>query len=188
MRRRVEQILGEGLRVKGNTPEQQVDVALMLAHRYKAKIALVSRRAFPERGQWEHWLSEHDGEDAVSGQIAKLLEMEAAGGEVLAFTADVADETKPLAGQGADQALAFTVIADGAACRVDPGGEGGFGNDPAGPHRVQHVVPADNAAAVANEVFEKIEHLRLHRHDDVAVPKLPPLGIERVFVENKYHS
>ena len=102
--------------------------------------------------------------------------------------ANVADETKPLAGQGADQALAFTIIADSAARRVDPGRERGFGDDPPGPHRVQHVIAADDVATVANEVFEKVEHLRLHRDDHVAVPKLAPLGIERVFVENKYHS
>ncbi|HEV2619508.1 MAG TPA: SDR family oxidoreductase, partial [Acidobacteriaceae bacterium] len=80
--------------ITGGLGNVGLTVAGMLARRYQAKVALLSRRAFPERGQWERWRSEHGAEDSISEQIAKLLDMEAAGGEVVVVTADVADEAR----------------------------------------------------------------------------------------------
>ncbi|WP_460930938.1 SDR family oxidoreductase, partial [Oleiagrimonas citrea] len=80
--------------ITGGLGNVGLTVAGMLAHRYAARVVLLSRRSFPEREQWGPWLADHDQDDPVSRQIAKLLDMEAAGGEVVVQTADVSDEAK----------------------------------------------------------------------------------------------
>ena len=57
----------------------------------QAKLVLIGRSAFPERGEWEQWLESHEENDAVSVKIRKLQRLEEKGGEVLVAQADVAD-------------------------------------------------------------------------------------------------
>nr|WP_240151540.1 type I polyketide synthase [Oleiagrimonas citrea] len=80
--------------ITGGLGNVGLTLADMLTRRYGARVALISRRAFPERGQWDTWLAEHDPEDSVCRQIVKILDMEAAGGEVAVHTANVADEAR----------------------------------------------------------------------------------------------
>ncbi len=67
-------------------------LAEYLAKTVRAKLILTGRSAFPARDKWEEWLTSHDEQDSTSQKIQKLQEMEASGAEVLAFSADVADQ------------------------------------------------------------------------------------------------
>jgi phthiocerol/phenolphthiocerol synthesis type-I polyketide synthase E len=66
-------------------------VAQQLARTVKAKLVLISRSELPARQEWETWLAQHHHADATSQRIRGLLEVEAAGGEMLVLRADVAD-------------------------------------------------------------------------------------------------
>ncbi len=66
-------------------------LAETLAHVPQAKLALVGRSSFPERQNWEQWISTHGEKDDVSRKIRKLQAMEEAGAETLVLAADVAD-------------------------------------------------------------------------------------------------
>ena len=50
--------------------------------------------------------------------------------------------------------MTFTIITDRAAGRVDAGSERGFGDDAPAPDSVEQIVPADDAAAIADQVFK----------------------------------
>jgi len=77
--------------ITGGLGNVGLTLASMLTQRYGAKVALVSRRAFPAPEAWEGWLATHADDDGVSRTIRKLQGMEAAGGRVIVFTADVTD-------------------------------------------------------------------------------------------------
>ncbi|MGH9933379.1 MAG: SDR family NAD(P)-dependent oxidoreductase [Pyrinomonadaceae bacterium] len=66
-------------------------LAESLAHVPQAKLALVGRSSFPERQNWEQWISTRGEKDDVSRKIRKLQAMEEAGAETLTLSADVAD-------------------------------------------------------------------------------------------------
>jgi len=66
-------------------------VAQFLAREYGAKLILTGRSEIPARDQWERWLAEHDPADRTSRKINALLDLEQAGGQVLALQANVAD-------------------------------------------------------------------------------------------------
>ncbi len=68
-----------------------LEVAGLLAREAAAKLVLVGRTPFPDRGSWDSWLAAHGEEDPVSRRIRKLLAIEAEGGEVMTAAADVAD-------------------------------------------------------------------------------------------------
>ncbi|MBA2964701.1 MULTISPECIES: type I polyketide synthase [Ramlibacter] len=65
-----------------------LELAGFLAQRYRARLALVSRRTLPARSQWDT-LAGGTGEQAAL--LRRLLALEAEGGEVATFAADVAD-------------------------------------------------------------------------------------------------
>ncbi|OUL30716.1 hypothetical protein BV372_21620 [Nostoc sp. T09] len=62
-----------------------------LAKTAQAKLVLVGRSQFPQRSEWEQWLSTHNEQDSVSVKICKFQEMEALGAEVMVVCADVAN-------------------------------------------------------------------------------------------------
>ncbi|HXO19171.1 MAG TPA: SDR family NAD(P)-dependent oxidoreductase, partial [Thermoanaerobaculia bacterium] len=68
-----------------------LELALHLAREKQARLVLVGRSHFPERDRWTEWLAAHDGDNAVSAKIQRLLEIEALGAEVLTLSADVTD-------------------------------------------------------------------------------------------------
>ena len=66
-------------------------LAGQIAGMTKARLVLTARRAFPEREEWDAWLSGHGEEDRTSRTIRKLRGLEAQGAEVLTVQADAAD-------------------------------------------------------------------------------------------------
>lgn len=62
-----------------------------LARRFRAKLILVGRSAFPGKHRWQEWLDTHDKADAVGIKIKKIKELEKAGSEVLITRADVSN-------------------------------------------------------------------------------------------------
>ena len=61
-----------------------------LAVRVRAKLVLIGRSEFPERGSWEQRLASHP-EDEVNRKIRTLLKLEEHGSEVVVLRADSAD-------------------------------------------------------------------------------------------------
>jgi hypothetical protein len=80
--------------ITGGLGSVGLTLAGMLTQRYGAKVGLVSRRAFPAPETWNGWLATHAEDDEVSRQIRKIQGMEAAGGRVIVFTADIADRVR----------------------------------------------------------------------------------------------
>jgi thioesterase domain-containing protein/NAD(P)-dependent dehydrogenase (short-subunit alcohol dehydrogenase family) len=74
-----------------------LEIAEHLARTAAAKLVLVGRTALPERARWTEYLADHSESDPLRRRIAKLLAIEAAGGEVLALAADVTDTEQMLA-------------------------------------------------------------------------------------------
>ncbi|MFQ5630837.1 MAG: SDR family NAD(P)-dependent oxidoreductase, partial [bacterium] len=68
-----------------------LEIAFYLAEAVQAKVVLVGRAQLPQRSTWEKWLTEHDGNDATARKIKKVQVIEAAGGEVIAVSADVSN-------------------------------------------------------------------------------------------------
>ncbi|HEY9629840.1 MAG TPA: SDR family NAD(P)-dependent oxidoreductase [Coleofasciculaceae cyanobacterium] len=64
-------------------------LASHLAQAAQAKLILVGRSAFPDRQDWETWLTMHDKDDRVSNKIRKLKQLEDLGAEVWVAEADV---------------------------------------------------------------------------------------------------
>jgi len=62
-----------------------------LARSAQARLVLVGRTALPPRDEWTKWLEAHDDGQRTSRKIRKLLELEAAGSEVLVRAADITD-------------------------------------------------------------------------------------------------
>jgi acyl transferase domain-containing protein len=63
-----------------------------LARQASARLLLTSRTPLPPREEWGTWSSTHPAGDRIAQAIGALQAIEAAGGEVLAEAADVADE------------------------------------------------------------------------------------------------
>ncbi|MBI3653757.1 MAG: SDR family NAD(P)-dependent oxidoreductase [Acidobacteria bacterium] len=69
-------------------------VAAYLASQVKAKLILTGRTALPERALWESLIRQLPESDEVVARIKVAQELEQAGAEVLALTADVTDEAQ----------------------------------------------------------------------------------------------
>ncbi len=68
--------------------------AAHLAKKYRAKLALVDIFDFPARSQWESMIDNPQMNAAMVHRTRRLLELEAAGAEVLVLKAQVASETE----------------------------------------------------------------------------------------------
>jgi len=66
-------------------------LAEYLAKNWKAKLVLVGRSRMPERSEWQALLASGKEMDGIGRKLAKLQELETAGTEVLALSADVAN-------------------------------------------------------------------------------------------------
>src|SRR5215472_7739781 len=94
---------GGGLRrrgvymIRGGLGGMGLTVAEYLVEAVEARVALVGRRSFPVREQWEEWKRRGASEvgEGEAGKVVKQVErlqgMEQRGGEVLVLQADVAD-------------------------------------------------------------------------------------------------
>ncbi|MFK8004041.1 MAG: SDR family NAD(P)-dependent oxidoreductase [Polyangiales bacterium] len=66
-----------------------LEVAEFLASTCHARLVLIGRTLLPARDQWADWIRQHGAEDRVSRRLRRLLDIEAAGGQVLPVQADV---------------------------------------------------------------------------------------------------
>jgi hypothetical protein len=57
-----------------------------------------------------------------------------------------------------------------------------FGADALAPDSVEYIVPADDLAAIADQVFKQIEDLRMNGHNGVLAAELAPPGVKDVTV------
>ncbi len=78
--------------ITGGLGNLGLTLATHLSKTMQARLALVTRSAFPARQDWSSWLETHDEEDKVARQIRQLLLIEEYGGQVLIAQADVANE------------------------------------------------------------------------------------------------
>jgi NAD(P)-dependent dehydrogenase (short-subunit alcohol dehydrogenase family)/acyl carrier protein len=76
--------------ITGGMTEVGLLLAEHLFHRAQAKLVLVDRAPLPDNDQWAFWLDTHDAQDRVSHTIRTIQRLEAAGAEILLFSADVA--------------------------------------------------------------------------------------------------
>ncbi|MCZ7679542.1 MAG: SDR family NAD(P)-dependent oxidoreductase [Sandaracinaceae bacterium] len=64
-------------------------IAEHLARTCRAKLVLIGRSPFPPRDQWRAWIRQHGDADRIARRIARVLEIERGGSEVLVAAADV---------------------------------------------------------------------------------------------------
>lgn len=69
-----------------------LEMAGYLAREYQARLVLTSRKSLPPREQWPQILASEGDQEGNGRHIRKIMELEAAGAEVLLVRADVADE------------------------------------------------------------------------------------------------
>lgn len=73
------------------------ELSRYLVEGWGARLVLIGRTPLPPREEWDAWLSDHPGDDAVSERIVKMRTLETMGAECLMFAADVADLDQMLA-------------------------------------------------------------------------------------------
>jgi len=78
--------------ITGGLGEIGTTIAIMLAEKYQAQLALLVREAFPAENEWQAWLESHDDDDLVSQRIHTVRKLEALGSKVTVVSADVADQ------------------------------------------------------------------------------------------------
>ena len=93
------------------------------------------------------------------------------------------DEPKSLAQQGFDQALLLAGISDRAPGDIQTGCQRGIRHAAPVPDGVDQVVLADNPLPVADQVVQKVEHLRRDRDHVGPAPQFAPVGVECVLLE-----
>jgi acyl transferase domain-containing protein/acyl carrier protein len=76
--------------ITGGTGGIGLILAEHLAREAKARLILTCWSSFPERDEWDNWLTAHSQDDKVSTRVRKIRELEAMGAEVLLYSADVA--------------------------------------------------------------------------------------------------
>ncbi len=69
-------------------------LAEYLARTEQARIVLVGRSAFPVREEWSNWLASHDANENTSQKIRRLQSIEAQGGQVHFYQADIANQAQ----------------------------------------------------------------------------------------------
>jgi acyl transferase domain-containing protein/thioesterase domain-containing protein len=75
--------------ITGGLGDIALELADFLASRHHARLALVSRRSLPDRSAWTGLAQTHD-DGETARLVRKLLAIEAAGGQVAVYSADVA--------------------------------------------------------------------------------------------------
>ena len=78
--------------ITGGTGKVGYIFAEYLAREFHAKLILTGLSEFPPREKWEQWLAEKGEDNTVSRKIKNMKELEKLGGDILVFSADVADE------------------------------------------------------------------------------------------------
>jgi acyl transferase domain-containing protein len=83
---------GDACLVTGGLGGVGLALARALAERAQAKLVLLGRTPLPPRDSWERLLSSRPSDDPTSRRLERVRGLEALGAEVMAVTADVADE------------------------------------------------------------------------------------------------
>jgi hypothetical protein len=78
----------------------------------------------------------------------------------------------------ANEALLLPTVLDRGACRIDPRAQCRFRDDPSLPHGSKQIVFADDAVAVADQVLEEVEDLRLEGDQHPPAAQLAPCRIQ----------
>ncbi len=76
--------------ITGGLGQIGLKLAGLLANTVRARLVLIGRTPLPPRWQWDD-LTQQNPDDLVSAQIARLLELERQGAEIMVLTADIAD-------------------------------------------------------------------------------------------------
>src|SRR5262245_4137690 len=139
-----------------------------------------SRRLAEERRRFVGW---YDFYRAVRGTLRCGRLGTCQSGRRRVVLVDLADEAKPPLVQSADEALVAAAIAERAPCRADAGVERRLRDDAALPDDVEQLVFADDPVAIANEVNEQIEHLRLDVDIRPGEPQLLPREVDLEIAE-----
>src|SRR5262249_16124696 len=84
---------------------------------------------------------------------------------------------QPALVQRSYEAWVAAAVAERAPCRTDAGAQRRLRDDAALPNHVDQLVLADDPIAVANEVNEQIEYLRLDMNDRPGAPQLLPRDV-----------
>src|SRR5262249_25081591 len=98
-----------------------------------------------------------------------------------------ADEAKAFAKHGRDQALLLAGVVHRPTRGIDPAGERRFRHSSPAPYRRKQVIPAYDPVTVADQKYEKIEHLRFYREQARSFAELTPIGIDGIIFEQKQH-
>src|SRR5262249_15288100 len=91
---------------------------------------------------------------------------------------NVADKAKSAFVQRADEALVVAAVAERPPCCADAGAQRRLRDDAALPNHVDQFVLADDPIAVANQVNEQIEHLRLDVNGRAGASQLLPRDVD----------
>jgi hypothetical protein len=79
--------------------------------------------------------------------------------------------------------LLLAAVANGGSRDVDAGSYCGIGDDPSVPDGGDQIVLADDALTIADQILEKIEHLRRDGNRLRPATQLPPVGVEHAILE-----
>ena len=93
-------------------------------------------------------------------------------------------EPESLARQRFDEALPFAAVADRTPHRFEAGCQRRIRNDAPLPDRRDEIVFADDAPPVADQVIEKIEHLRRNGDQIGPATQFPLVGVEYEVLED----
>ncbi len=118
-------------------------------------------------------------------RVGRLCVRSAGQGRVGA--ADGRQEAHAAARDGRNHHLPAAVVAHGAAGVRDPGSDRRVGHDPAVPDRVDQFVPRHQSVAIAREMEEEVEDLRLQMADLTANREDVPVRIDLAVEENQPH-
>jgi hypothetical protein len=90
----------------------------------------------------------------------------------------LADETKPALEHRSNETLVGAAVAKRAPCGADAGAERRLRDDAALPNHVEQLFLADDPVAIANEVNDQIEDLRLDANNRSDAPQFVPRDVD----------
>jgi hypothetical protein len=99
----------------------------------------------------------------------------------------LADETDSLARDGPDQPLLVAIVVDRAPHRIDAAGQRRVGDHASVPDGIEQIVPRHHTVAVADQVVQEIEDLRLDGNQGTGPAQLAAVGIKHEIFELERH-
>ncbi len=87
-------------------------------------------------------------------------------------------ETEPFSYNGSYQALLLAAVANGVTDCGDTAAERRFRNDAPIPHRRDQLILADHVITIADQILQKVKHLRFDANEVHAPPQFPPFDVK----------